>query len=826
MLRRRTLLLFLLALLLRLLLQGWDAGVTSSSSHPDERQVGFVTEKAEGWFADPGFYAYGSLHFQAVRATAAVLGQGNQGRGIIVSGRVISLIASMLAIALGWMLAYHAWGRRTGDLFILLAAWIPLDLQQSHFTTVEAHHAGWVMAALAACFWLARSNRPIAAAATGAAIGASLAVKIASVALGLPLVVAVLIAVRGRGAFAALRLLAIAGATGIMGFWLCQPWAFAHARPPLSIVVTALAAVALIELANRRIGRARSALLVTAVLIAVVSFLQMAALVGIGGETFVSKLGSVVLAGTALNPAYLEGVGREVAMVVGATDVAYVRIYAHTLPVLYPLRELALWGWGVLLVLAVAAGGAAGSWRLTKRWRRWVAGRFNDSSILLAILLAWLIPMTLRLSTLQVKFMRYWEPLVVPAALIASWWLMRLPRRFRRRAVISVVAGTLLWGLAYSWAFIEPHPHRTASEWFSPMLADGQVVAFEHWDEHIALNLENAVVDRAELPSYELPESEGKLALWTGALARSDWVVLTSNRVYRTVLANSDRFEETARLYRLLLSGEAGFEVMTRVRRGPRIFGLRWPVQRADESFINYEFPQVVILRRVAEIDPEDLIKRVSRPLPFLEHMGSIDLERGISVQDTGRSTVTLKGSAGSRFDDMDRRLRRPRIRLLGTPAADTSGLAGRRRRTRTVDRLDRAGVADVDGLGARPLESQPSHSDMGVSHPVGSRCFHRHLALVSDYDDSSPASNRHHHGARCRCGDRRLVPHGPRLEPGHLLGRETNGFLVPQCFSWRSTVAPRRALDGRHATPLLLLRRGSLGLSDPGGRLQRRRRL
>ena len=559
MLRKRTLLLFLLALVLRLLLQGWDAGVTSSSSHPDERQVGYVTERAEGWFSDPGFYAYGSLHFHAIRATATVLGLGDEVRGLIVSGRVISLIAAMLALALGWLIAYHAWGRRTGDLFILLAAWVPLDLQQSHFTTVEAHHTGWVMAALAACFWLARSGRPIAAAASGAAIGASLAVKVASLALGLPLVVAVVIVVRGRDVLAAVRLLAIAGATGIAGFWLCQPWAFANGRPPFSIVVTALIAAVTIELANRKAGRARSALLIAAVLVAAVSVLQMAALVGIGGETLISKLGSVVLDGTALNATYLEGVGHEVAMVVGTTDLAYVRIYAHTLPVLYSLRELALWGWGVLLVLAAIAGSVAGSWRLTKRWRKWFAGGFNDSSILLAILLAWLVPMALRLSTLQVKFLRYWGPLVVPATLIASWWLMRLPRRVRRRAVISVAAGTVLWGLAYCWAFIEPHPHQTASEWFSPMLADKQVVAFEHWDEHIALNIEKGVVDRAELPSYELPENERKLALWTEALARSDWVVLTSNRVYRTVLANPDRFEETARLYRLLLSGEAGF---------------------------------------------------------------------------------------------------------------------------------------------------------------------------------------------------------------------------------------------------------------------------
>jgi hypothetical protein len=188
MLRRRTLLLFLLAFVLRLLLQGWDVGVTSSSAHPDERHVGFVTERAQGWFADPEFYAYGSLHFHAIRLTAAVLGLKDNVRGIIVSGRMISLMASMLAIVLGWLIARRAWGRRTGDLFILLAAWVPLDLQQSHFTTVEAHHTAWVMAALAACFWLARSGRPLAATASGAAIGASLAVKVASLALGFPLV--------------------------------------------------------------------------------------------------------------------------------------------------------------------------------------------------------------------------------------------------------------------------------------------------------------------------------------------------------------------------------------------------------------------------------------------------------------------------------------------------------------------------------------------------------------------------------------------------------------------------------------------------------------
>ena len=100
----------------------------------------------------------------------------------------------MLALILGWVLARRAWGARTADLFLALAAWVPLDLQQSHYATVEAHHTAWIMLALAASYWLAVTGRATAAAAAGAAVGAALAVKVASLALGLPLGLALLVA--------------------------------------------------------------------------------------------------------------------------------------------------------------------------------------------------------------------------------------------------------------------------------------------------------------------------------------------------------------------------------------------------------------------------------------------------------------------------------------------------------------------------------------------------------------------------------------------------------------------------------------------------------
>jgi len=595
--RKRTWLLFLLVVLARLLTQGWDSGLLSP--HPDERQVAFVAESAHGWFSDPGFYAYGSLHFHAVRAFAALRGLALQYDGLIRGGRTLSLLASVLAIFLGWLVARRAWGDRTARLFVLLAAFVPLDIQQSHFATVEAHHALWVTAALAACWWLAEGGGGLAAAVVGLAAGASLAVKVASLGLVLPLAVALLLVALRRGPLEASRLAAIAAATTVLAFWLGQPWAFAGGRPPLAFIVLMAAAGVLLTVTPPVDGVRR------------IVFTAGGVLAAAGAAV------SAFVGGPLLNPAYLRGVGEQVAMVAGRADLAYIRVYRHTLPVLYPLRELGLWGLGPALLLATLAAVVLGFVWQARRWRRWLAGRWSSGAALVVVLLAWVVPMAARLATLQVKYLRYWEPLVVPGVLLAAWLLARLRRgRIVRTAVVVL---TVVWGVAYLWAFAEPHPHRTAASFLNGVISKGDTVAFETWDEHVDVRVSGP---RVELPSYELPDDDAKVTDWCRRLAKADWVVLTSNRVWRTVVTNRERFPRTARLYKLLLSGQAGFLPLTTVHREPHIFGLRLPVQLADESFVNYDFPEVVILRRVEEVDPEELASRSSRPLPGLEALG------------------------------------------------------------------------------------------------------------------------------------------------------------------------------------------------------------
>ncbi len=626
---RRVWLLLLLAVVLRLLTQGWDSGLLTP--HPDERQVAFVSEKAAGWFSDPGFFAYGSFHFRAVRAMTFVLGQARNYEGLLLGGRALSLLASIVALVLGWWMARRAWGHRTAELFLLLIAFVPLDIQQSHYATVEAHHAAWVMLALAGCFWLATRSGWIPAAVAGAAVGASLAVKIASLPMLLPLGLALWIGGGRRDGSGRIELAGVAAAAAVAAFYLGQPWAFFEARPPLVMMAVGASVVALAWLGRRLRGIGRYGLMTVAagLLIVLVGMTVTGVLWQADGSAATSIAAGL---GPSLNPAYRAGVGEQVAMVMGSADLPYVRVYEGTLPILYPLRELGRWGIGPMLLLVVVGAVLVGSWRSLWRMGRWLGRRTTPGAVLLVLVLAWTVPMSVRLSTLHVKYLRYFEPLVVPFALLAAWWLVRLSANWRRPVMGLTVAGTALWGVMYLWAFAAPHPHRTAALWMNSMVSEDQIVAFEHWDETLGLK----ATSRIDLPSYDLPDDEAKVRRWGEALGSADWVVMTSNRVRRTVLVNRDRFPRTGRLYKLLLTGEAGYEPVARVDRAPRLFGLFRPVQLADESYLNYDFPRVVVLRRVEAVDVDRLVERTARPLPYLEQLDAADLER-VAVQPLAR---------------------------------------------------------------------------------------------------------------------------------------------------------------------------------------------
>jgi hypothetical protein len=73
-----------------------------------------------------------------------------------------------------------------------------------------------------------------------------------------------------------------------------------------------------------------------------------------------------------------------------------------------------------------------------------------------------------------------------------------------------------------------------------------------------------------EFPLYN-PDSAEKWRLMDGLLKRTDYISLSSNRLWGSLTRVPDKFPDTARYYRLLLDGSLGFDKVAEITSFPSL---------------------------------------------------------------------------------------------------------------------------------------------------------------------------------------------------------------------------------------------------------------
>ena len=314
---------------------------------------------------------------------------------------------------------------------------------------------------------------------------------------------------------------------------------------------------------------------------------------------------------------------------------------------LYELRQTTIWGFG--LPLGIAAWGGVAYWLLREAVGAVRDGRMNIGA---AMLLAWALPNFILLGFFETKFLRYIFPIMPFMALLGAGMLVDLADQARRlreagwsagnrlrrslapavryapQAVLAVTAfivvATAVFALSFSRVYASPHPAVQASEWIHENLSrDTNIVTDNHWDEGIP-NLYSYRVHGNQIPIYE-PDSTSKMESMAEMLSKGDWLVFYSNRTYGSVARLPQRYPLSSHYYRLLFSGELGYELTMEFSSHPNLFGLAFvddPFGRAglpepelikesdpapvtfnlgyaDENVINYDHPRVLMFRNV-----------------------------------------------------------------------------------------------------------------------------------------------------------------------------------------------------------------------------------
>ncbi len=502
-------------------------------------------------------------------------------------GRVISAFADLGIIYLVFLLGKHIYDKRVGLLGATFVAFTVMHIQLAHFCAFDVVTTFFAVLTVYGAVRLAQQGDWFSAVVAGGAAGLAVASKFSAMPILLTLVVACGVRVFTREA---------------RGADSQQPGARDQ------------------RLAGS-LGRAFGLLLIS-LLAAAVAF------------AVTSPFAILDL------KAYLEQVKQQGGMVRGTNDWPFTRQYRGTLPYVYHIEQQLRWGMGWPLGLVAFAGLAYLLWRAVRRRCRgeeWV-------------ILSWVVPYFLITGSFLVKFMRYMLPITPFLALMGAEMLFAMhdARRkmhdARRSSILHspfsilylvsgiVIISSIFYSLAFVSIYSRPHTWLEASRWIYAHVPDGSTIATEHWDDDLPKPLPEAGQNSAAhgyhhltLPMYE-PDTLDKYALLKDILSQADYIILASNRLYRTIPRLPQRYPISTRYYELLFAEELGFRLEraftsypglpfdnpSTLRRGSGQASLRtglrtplgWTVvdDAADESFTVYDHPKPLVFKKEREL--------------------------------------------------------------------------------------------------------------------------------------------------------------------------------------------------------------------------------
>lgn len=287
----------------------------------------------------------------------------------------------------------------------------------------------------------------------------------------------------------------------------------------------------------------------------------------------------------------------------------------------FPVENLLLWGVGISGSLLILAG----LFLYTIHIVRHPKNRFLHASLLL-----WLTGMFFYQSLEFAKYLRYFYILLPLTTILVftGFSSVRKWNRITKTLLILCFVFHFLWAFAFSRIYSQTNPRIEASLWMNNTIPQGSMTTTEHWDDGLPLCLPDYPCGRfiqLELPLYD-PDTEEKWNSIDAKLESAQYIVLSSNRLYGSIPAVSDRYPRTTEYYKKLFDGSLGFTKIKEFTARPNLpipfihvcitppfvwygalarpsqecplEGISFVDDYADESFTVYDHPKVIIFQK------------------------------------------------------------------------------------------------------------------------------------------------------------------------------------------------------------------------------------
>lgn len=335
--------------------------------------------------------------------------------------------------------------------------------------------------------------------------------------------------------------------------------------------------------------------------------------VGIIGLTFVVTNPYVILN----FPGFVRSLTFESNVATGVLDVFYTRGFTHTTPVLYQFTRVLPFVSGYLF-LAISLFGTL---LLLKKI---MTTRSQEDYRWLPFLAVFGIYLILNFS-LYVKWTRYMVvalPFFSTAAVFGIYWLdekLQTPKLSWIAKIISVVIcfEIALRGISFFTIYLQTDTRYLARSWIDQNVSENEMILVEDKDPN---HLVFKTIPEAKLLVFNinnLDKTEEAPEELSGALVQSDYLAITSNRIYSSARRNPNVFPVTNRYYNALFDGSLGFEKISEF--SSRVC-LQYPLLQnrfictineaeAEETFTSFDHPQIMIYQKINPLDQKQYQK-------------------------------------------------------------------------------------------------------------------------------------------------------------------------------------------------------------------------
>lgn len=302
-----------------------------------------------------------------------------------------------------------------------------------------------------------------------------------------------------------------------------------------------------------------------------------------------------------------------------------------TIPYLYPLIHLSIWGVGIPFSVLTLI-----SFYFARKFK----SKYKNLPLLLLIL--WIILLFTYQAGQFAKALRYLAPVLPFVALLVAFNLARIKKIF----LITVIMVVLIYPLSFLAIYNKPHSRVIASNWIYENIPPRSKLAVEHWDDGLPLTLDsvrnNGLYTYISLPLYN-PDEPQKWNEIIPLLSQSDYIVLTSNRLWRSLSAIPKRFPQTAKYYRSLFDGSLGFKQIAVFSSYPCLIPKKLDLNNvnmektdltppvllltqtpycllalnddgAEESFTVYDHPKVIVFQKTPDFSPSKFMAEIKSP--------------------------------------------------------------------------------------------------------------------------------------------------------------------------------------------------------------------